>query len=281
MRQAIVTGSNGQDGYYLLEILRRNHIEPVVVPRASGIDLSNADVVLDLVQSVRPAYVFHLAAHSTVNHVLAIPNHATIATGALTLLEAVRQVVPTCRVFLPGSAYQFKNYGAPIHENDSRESKSIYCAAREYAYQMAKIYRDMGVAVYWGYLFHHESPRRSPAHISQKIAQAAKRRQMIEIGDPSVVKEWTWAGDTMEAAWMLVNQDRIWEANIGSGVGHSIADFARLCFFEKGLDWQQFVKENPAYESSFRSLTANPERIHSLGWSPRHDLQYLAHEMTK
>ncbi len=278
-QSAIITGSNGQDGYFVVEILRRHDIEPIMVPSASGIDLTNQQVVRDLISTARPDYLFHLAANSTVDHHQALPNHATIATGTLMLLEALRQSAPKCRVFLPGSAYQFKNAGLPIAEDHPREATSVYCAAREYSHELARVYRGLGLKVFWAYLFHHESPRRGPAHLSQKIAHAARHALPIEIRDPSVIKEWTWASDTMEAAWALVNQDAIWEVNIGTGIGHSIEEFMRLCFFRKGLDYRQYLQKTDNF--SCESLTANPARIHSLGWRPRHDIEYLAEQMTK
>lgn len=279
MKSAIITGSNGQDGHYLSEILKHYHVEPVLVPKASGIDLTNVGVVTELVSNVKPEYIFHLAAHSTTDHGSALSNHDVIATGSLVLLEAARLVAPKCRVFLAGSAYQFKMQDRPISETDPLDNTSVYCESRAYSHGIAKVYRGMGLSVYFGYLFHHESPRRGINHLSQKISRAARRRAMIEVGDASMIKEWTWAGDTMNAVWSLVNQDKIWEANIGTGIGQSIADFADLCFSLKGLDWREFVKENKDRDSRFKTLTANPERIHSTGWRPERDLQYLAEQM--
>jgi GDPmannose 4,6-dehydratase len=279
MKSAIITGANGQDGYYLQELLKRESVDAVLVSRASGIDLANAVVVSDLVANTRPDYVFHLAAKSTLDHKVAGTNHGAIASGAFNLLEAVRKWVPECKVFLAGSAYQFKNEGEPIKETDPWDTTSVYCAARGYSNLLARAYRSMGFSVYFGYFFHHDSPRRGAKHLSQKIAQAARNKQSIEIGDLRVVKEWTHASDTVEAVWTLVNQQRSWEANIGTGIGHNIEDFVEACFAAAGLDYREFVTTDPSYVAPYRRLTCDPSRIYRTGWKPRHGLEYLAEQM--
>lgn len=281
MKQAIVTGSNGQDGTFLVELLRHYQIEPVLISRCSGVNLNNPCVMTDLVQQVRPEYIFHLAASSTVDHVSARPNHNLFADAVFNILEAVKQYVPECRVFLAGSAYQFRNDGNPIKETDPWETRSVYCAARGYSNLLARAYRHMGLHVYFGYFFHHDSPRRHARHISQRIAMAAREGREVEIGNMDVVKEWTWAGDAVEAIWSLVNQDAVWEANIGTGIGHSIAEFAQACFAVNGLDYHQYVRPRPGFEPEYSRLTCDPLRILSTGWRPHHDLQYLAEQMVK
>jgi len=279
MRNAIITGGNGQDGHYLAELLRHYQVEPVLVNRGSGIDLGSASVVSGLVESVRPEFIFHLAANSTVDHLAALANHDTIASGSLNILEAVKRHAPECRVFLAGSAYQFLNVGNPIKETDPWDTESVYCAARGYSNLLARAYRSMGLSVYFGYFFHHDSPRRGLRHLSGQIANAAKSKLPITIGDISVVKEWTWAGDSMEAVWSLVNQDTIWEANIGTGIGRTVAEFCEACYLSMGLRWQDFVRSNNDFTPKFQRLTCDPERIYSTGWRPRYDMEYLASAM--
>lgn len=275
----IITGSNGQDGYYLQELLKREGVDAILVHRGSGIDLADPDVVNDLILNTRPNFIFHLAASSTVDHVAARTNHDVIGTGTFNLLEAVRKWTPDCKVFLAGSAYQFRNDGDPIKETDLWDTTSVYCAARGYSNLLARAYREMGIATYYGFLFHHDSPRRGKQHLSQKIAHAARTKSTIEIGDLRVVKEWTHASDTVEAMWTLVNQNRVWEANIGTGIGHSIEDFAEACFAAAGFDYRQYVTTRKDYVAPYRSLTCDPSRIYRTGWKPLHGLEYLAEQM--
>lgn len=277
--KAIITGANGQDGFYLAKLLRHYRVEPILINSDSGIDLSQRFVVQDLVDSAQPDFIFHLAAKSTTAHNLCANNHETIAQGAFNLLDAAHKFARNCRVFLAGSAYQFKNTGAPISEDDPWDTKSVYCAARGYSKLLAEAYRAQGLMTYFGYFFHHDSPRRGMEHISQRIALAARDREHIEIGDPLVVKEWTFAGDTMEAVWSLVQQDAIFEANIGTGIGNSIAEFAEACYLSQGLEWRDYVKPIDGYVAPYQSLTCNPERILSTGWKPRYRLYELAHMM--
>lgn len=278
-RSAIITGSNGQDGSYLQELLQREGVDAILVHRGSGIDLASEEVVDSLVLNTRPDFIFHLAANSTIEHSAARANHDAIACGTLNLLEAVRKWTPACSVFLAGSAYQFKNEGEPIKETDPWDTTSVYCAARGYSNLLARTYRSMGLSVYFGYLFHHDSPRRGASHLSQKIAHAAKTRTKIEVGDLRVEKEWTHAADTVEAIWTLVNQQRTWEANIGTGIGHSIEDFAEACFAAAGLDYNHYITTTPGYRAPYRRTICDPSRIYRTGWKPRHGLEYLAEQM--
>jgi GDPmannose 4,6-dehydratase len=278
--KAIITGSNGQDGWYLEKLLRHYRVEPIPIPSDSYIDLNSGPIVQSFVDNVQPDFVFHLAAKSTVSHNSSVANHHIISNGSFNLLDAAHRFARNCRVFLAGSAYQFKNEGKPISETDPWDTTSVYCAARGYSKLLADAYRAQGLMAYFGYFFHHESPRRGSEHMSQRIAKAARNHEPIEIGDPSVVKEWTFAADAMEAVWSLVNQDVIFEANIGTGIGHSIAAFADLCYAAHSLDWKNYVKTSEDYISPYRSLTCNPERIFSTGWRPRTTIEELAELMT-
>jgi len=279
MKSAIITGSNGQDGQYLTDLLRHYQVNPVHVSSHSGVNLADAAVVGDLVYSIKPDFIFHLAAKSTVHHSAARQNHHLFTNGTLNILEAVRSHAPECRVFLAGSAYQFKNEGRPIKETDPWDTRSVYCAARGYSNSLARAYRHMGLHVFFGYFFHHDSPRRHARHISQRIASAAREGKDVEIGNMDVVKEWTWAGDTVQAVWSLVNQDAVWEANIGTGIGHSIAEFASACYAAVGLNYLNYIRPRADFEPEYSRLTCDPSRIHSTGWRPLHDLNYLAEQM--
>jgi GDPmannose 4,6-dehydratase len=279
MKRAIITGANGQDGFFLAELLRHYQIEPVLVPSSGVVSIVDTYAVNRLVEDTRPDYVFHLAAKSTVEHAAARQNHYLLANGTLNILQAVKDYAPECCVFLTGSAYQFRNDGNPIKETDPWETRSVYCAARGYSNLLARAYRHMGLHVYFGYFFHHDSPRRHARHISQRIATAAREGKEVEIGNAEVVKEWTWAGDTVEAVWSLVNQDKIWEANIGTGIGHSIMEFAEACFAVKGLNAKNFVRPRADFEPEYSRLTCDPERIYSTGWRPRRNLEYIAEQM--
>ena len=99
------------------------------------------------------------------------------------------------------------------------------------------------------------------------------------MGDLGVEKEWTFAGETVEAMWTLVQQDEIFEANLGSGIAHSIADWANACFMVVHCDWREYVIQKELFTPEYSRLVANPARIQALGWRPKISLPQLAHMM--
>jgi GDPmannose 4,6-dehydratase len=282
--RALVFGANGQDGRYLTALLREQGIEALGVSRSG--EWNHADVarfreVEELIRSARPDYVFQLAARSTTRHDALFENHETISTGALNVLEAAHRHCPRARVFIAGSAVQFKNTGAPIDEETPFEASSPYAVARIQSTYAARYYRSLGLHAYVGYLFHHESPLRPPGHVSRMIAEGARRiaagsAEILEVGDISVIKEWTFALDTARAMIILLQQDQIFEVVIGSGEGHSIEEWLKLCFAQVGFTWQDHVRVREGFRAEYQRLISQPTRIMELGWTPRVSFEELA-----
>lgn len=289
--KALVFGANGQDGHYLIEELRGRGVEAVGISRAGPWqrgDVARREDVEAALRAVRPALVFHLAANSTARHEALFENHETISTGTLNVLEGVRLHCPEARVFVAGSALQFQNSGAPIDETAPFEASSPYAVARIQSVYAARYFRSCGVRAYVGYLFHHDSPRRGPRHVSQLIAAAARRiargsAETLELADVSVVKEWTFAGDVARAMLALIEQDDVMEAVIGSGQGHAIQEWVERCFAIAGRPWQEHVRPAPraaaAPASTSLPVVSRPDRIRSLGWTPRVSFDDLARLM--
>lgn len=281
---AIIFGANGQDGYYLGELCKTRNIATIPVARSGNCvrgDVSSYKEVESAIKTYLPNYVFHLAANSTTRHEVLFENHATIATGTLNILEAVKIHCPWAKVFITGSGVQFENIGKPIAENDKFQGNSPYSVARIQSVYAARYYRSLGVRVYVGYLFHHESPLRKPSHVSQKIALAAKRiaagsDEILNVGDISVKKEWTFAGDISKGIFTLIEQDNVFEAVIGSGVAYSIENWLEECFSVIGKDWHNHVKLLDRFTPEYKCLFSNPQTINSLGWYPIVDLPELA-----
>jgi GDPmannose 4,6-dehydratase len=280
---ALVLGANGQDGPYLIEALRARGIEATGFSRSGPwqrLDVADRAAVEAAVAAARPDYVFQLAARSTTRHEALHDNHAAISTGCLNVLEAVRAHAPAARVFIPGSGVQFRNDGRPIDEDTPFEASSAYAVARIQSVYAARYYRSLGVRAYVGYLFHHESPRRGPPHLAAVIARAARSGESLEIGDPSVVKEWAFAGDVMEAAVTLASQDQVFEAVIGTGEGHSVEEWLEACFSRAGRDWRAHVTARPGFRAEYPRLVSRPDRLRALGWHPRVSFAELAALMT-
>ena len=282
--KALIFGANGQDGHYLHDQCKHKGIEPIGVSRTGDWvhgDVSCYDQVERLIKLHQPTYVFHVAANSTTRHDALFENHETISSGTLNVLEAVKRNCPTARVFITGSGLQFKNTGAPILEHDEFEASSPYCIARIQSVYAARYYRSLGIRAYVGYLFHHESPYRNSRHVSKMIALAAQRiaagsNEVIEIGDISVEKEWTFAGDVAKGIFTLVEQDEMFEAVIGSGVAYSIKDWLEQCFGLIGKNWCDHVRFRDGFTSEYCRLVSDPTTIQDLGWAPEVTLLNLA-----
>jgi GDPmannose 4,6-dehydratase len=280
--KAIIFGASGQDGFYLKQLLAREKIETISVSRSDSEvigDVSNWDFVSQLVKANRPDYIFHFAANSTTQHLAVFENHAAICTGTINILEAAYQYSRHSKVFLTGSAMQFENRGAPIDENTPFASGSAYAVSRIHSVFAGRYYRSLGLNIYVGYFFNHDSPLRTSDHINKKIALSARSSNSIEIGDISVRKEFNFAGDVMEAVWLLVNQEEISEAVIGSGEAHSIEEWLDLCFRCVSKDWHEYVKIKEGFRPEYRVLVSRPNLIKSLGWRPKTSIEDLARMM--
>jgi GDPmannose 4,6-dehydratase len=285
---AIIFGANGQDGYYLSNLLSLQKIRVIAVSRnGNGIigDVSDLAFVEALIKNHQPDYIFHFAANSTTNHSALFDNHAAISTGTLNILESVRLYCPGARVFLSGSAMQFRNEGLPINEETEFEAGSAYAASRIYSVYMGRYYRNkFNTKVFCGYFFNHDSPGRSEQHVNKKITQAATRiaagsMEKLELGNIDVKKEFNFAGDFMEAVWKLVNQDNLSEAVIGSGIAYSIKEWLEYCFNKIGKNWKDFVAIRQNFEPEYNILVSDPGRIMQLGWKPKVGFTELADMM--
>ncbi len=286
--KALIFGISGQDGVYLSELLKSQSIKVIGLARRNGNwligDVAETAIVEALIRENKPDYIFHLAANSTTSHDVLFENHATISTGTLNILEAVYRYSQQSRVFISGSALQFANIGNPISEIDPFEAKSPYSVARIQSVYAARYFRSLGIKIYVGYFFHHDSPLRGEHHINMKIAKTVLRikdgaDEMMEIGNIDVVKEYNYAGDIVRAIWLLVNQDTIFETMIGSGKGYAIRDWLQICFGRIGRDWQPYVKIKQGYRPEFYKLVANPATLFSIGWTPTSDIYKLAEKM--
>jgi GDPmannose 4,6-dehydratase len=259
------------------------------VSRSGGFnqgDVGSFSLVEELVKSHKPDIIFHLAAISTTRHDALLENHRTIGTGALNVLETVYRWHPGCKVFLAGSGLQFVNTGDPIKETAAFHASSAYSVARIHSVFAARYFRSLGVRAFVGYLFHHESPLRKSLHVSQKIVQAVKRiaagsAEKLELGDITVEKEWAFAGDIAEGIAVLVEQEAVFEAVIGTGRTYTIEDWLEICFTSVGEDWRDHVVRLDGFSSDYKRLLSDPETMHSLGWLPTVGIVELAELMLR
>jgi len=284
---ALIFGANGQDGFYLSELLHQQGYKVIGVSRSGGFlqtDINDFKAVSILINEYKPEFIFHLAANSTTRHDVIFENHSTISTGTLNILEAVKQYSNNSKVFISGSGLQFVNNNLPIKETDAFEARDAYSVSRIHSVYAARYYRRLGLKVYVGYFFNHDSPRRTDRHMAMKIASFALKvskgsTEKLEIGDINTIKEWTYAGDVVKGVWTLVNQDKIFEANIGSGIGYSIKDWLDVCFQLIGKNWHDYIFEKNDFVAEYKQLVSDSSLIFSLGWKPEVSLNQLAQKM--
>jgi len=289
--KALIFGIDGQDGYYLTRLLQSMRFD---VSGVSSLDtkwtkgsVADYPFVKEIIKTQQPGYIFHFAANSTTKHEALFENHDAISTGTINILESVRLHCPSTKVFLSGSAMQFKNDGMPINEQTPFEASSPYSVARIHSVYAGRYYRRaFGMKVYVGYFFNHDSPLRSDQHVDQKIIAAVKRiekgsAEKLELGNIDIKKEFNYAGDVVKAVWQLVDQDKLFEAVIGSGKTYSIKDWLEYCFRQIGKNWKDHVATKPGYVPEYRILVSDPRLIKSIGWKPVIDFYQLADKMLK
>jgi len=286
--KALIFGASGQDGFYLSHLLQQQQVEVVAASRTgeNGVraDVADYAAVSRLIADCHPDYIFHLAANSTTSHDALFENHAAISLGTLNVLEATRLLMPSAKVFISGSGLQFRNTGMPIKETDTFEARDPYSVSRIESVYASRYFRTLGLKVYVGYFFNHDSPRRTPRHLAKMIASTvadiangADRR--LQIGNLSVQKEWGYAGDIVEAVWTLVQQNEVFEAVLGTGKAYSVQQYIETCFSLIGRDWTEFVDARPGFKAEYQVLVSDPRTIFSLGWHPHVDIHQLAQMM--
>ena len=288
MKSAIIFGASGQDGYLLNDILINNKVTTHLVSRNNSPikgDVSNYDFVCSLINSIKPDYIFHFAATSNVSHEFLFENHSSISLGAINILESVKTYSKESKVFIAGSAEQFENNGEPINEFTPFKANSTYSAERIYATHISRYFREKhNVQVYLGFFFHHDSPFRSNNHLNQRIINFVKdlsveSKNKFRIGDYNIQKEFNYSGDFMEAVWLLINQNNIYEVVIGSGKPYPISDWLELAFAKRNLDWRNWIEVDKEFQKPYEKLFSDPSLMKSLGWEPKTGLGELLNLM--
>ncbi len=288
MITALIFGSNGQDGFYLNKLLSNNGIQVYNISRKNSKiigDVSDYNFVEKLINEVKPNFIFHFAAISKTSHDFIFENHSSISLGTINILEAVKLYSNNTKVFISGSALQFKNTGKPIDEFSEFDPSSAYATSRIHSVYTARYYREkFNLKIYIGYFFNHDSPLRSINHVNQKIVNASVNISKGEIkklvlGDINVKKEFSFAGDIVEAVWLFVNQNSVFETVIGSGIAYSIIDWLVLCFNRFNLDWHDFVVIDNKFNNNNLTLVSNPKTINKIGWLQKTHINELANIM--
>lgn len=310
-RSALITGISGQDGSYLAEFLLekgyRVHgmYRHTSVPTLSRIehlvgdielhqsDLTDQASLFKLIRQVRPDEVYNLAAQSFVgtswDQVLVTGE--TTGLGVARMLEAIRCVDSNIRFYQASSSEMFgKVEETPQRETTLLHPRSPYGVAKVYGHYLTINYREsFGMFACSGILFNHESPRRGLEFVTRKITHAAARiklglQQELRLGNLEAQRDWGFAGDYVEAMWMMLQQDKPEDFVIGTGKTYRVRDFVNLAFAEVGLDPDKHVVVDPNFyrPAEVDLLLADPTKAErKLGWKPRTDLGQLVKMMVQ
>jgi GDPmannose 4,6-dehydratase len=306
---ALITGITGQDGSYLAELLLDKGYQVHGVVRHTStesygridhlrgrVSLHKADLLDEgslssLLQEVQPREFYNLAAMSFVPVSWQQPTFTAEVTGlgALRALEAIRSVNPRIRFYQASSS---EMYGEVV-ETPQRETtrfypRSPYAVAKVFAHHITVNYRESyGMYACSGILFNHESPRRGLDFVTRKITHAAARIKVglqseLRLGNLDACRDWGYAGDYVEAMWLMLQQDQPDDYVIGTGTTTRVGDFVDLAFDYLGLDSQQHVVIDPKFyrPAEVNLLLADPSKAkRQLKWQPKTELKQLVRMM--
>jgi GDPmannose 4,6-dehydratase len=275
---ALVTGAAGQDGSYLVELLRGRGYEVVAIDRGD-VDLLDAGAVHAVLREAAPREVYNLASPSFVSRSWEEPVEvAQLGTIGVTLmLEAIRDIDSTIRFCQASSAEVF---GVPAETPQSEATPfqpvSPYGAAKAYASFITSAYRNRyGLHASSAILFNHESPRRSGEFLPAKVAHgvaaiAAGREHELVLGDLEARRDWGYAPDFVEAMWLMLQQDVADDYVIATGETHSVAELVELAFAHAGLDWRGHVRvdESLMRAQNYQLVGDATKARSALGWTP-------------
>ncbi len=329
MKKALITGITGQDGSYLAELLLNKGYEVHGVirrsssfntgridhlyqdPHESGVrmflhygDLNDASSLNKVLRDVRPDEIYNLGAQSHVKVSFDVPEYTgeVDALGAVRILEGIRETELNTKFYQASSSELYgKVVETPQSETTPFYPRSPYACAKAYAYYITVNYRESyGMFACNGILFNHESPRRGETFVTRKITRAAAKiklgmQQCLYLGNLDAKRDWGFAGDSVEAMWLMLQQSEPDDYVVATGETHSVREFAEKVFarlgmpiewqgkgmHEKGIDTQSgkiVIEVDPKY---FRPaevdllLGDSTKARQKLGWIPKTDLDGL------
>jgi GDPmannose 4,6-dehydratase len=308
-KRAIITGITGQDGSYLAELLLEKGYEVVGAVRRSSspnfwriqhlldrVTLKPADLLdqlslLRLIDEVRPMEIYNLAAMSFVPASWDQPmlTGEFNAQGVTRLLDAVRQVDTSIRIYQASSSEMFgKVRQVPQTEQTPFYPRSPYGVSKVFAHYITINYRESyNLFAVSGMLFNHESPRRGLEFVTRKVTDGVARIKLgladsLGIGNLDAHRDWGFAGDYVRAMWMMLQRDTPDDYVIATGVAHSVRELIEIAFSRAGLDWQKYVRIDPAFlrPAEVEHLLGDASKAKAeLGWAPSVDFKQLVEMM--
>jgi len=323
MEKAFITGINGQDGSYLAEFLLKKGYKVYGLVRRVAFEnleeqFSRIEHILDkihlyygdvtdyptiwrLIEKIQPDEVYHLAAQTQVG-ISFEDDFGTLKInidGAHNILSVIKEVSPKSKFYFAGSSEMFgKIKETPQNENTPFNPISPYAISKATGFYLTKMYQEAyGIFASNGILFNHESPRRGFEFVTRKITSTAAKIKLgleeeLHLGNIETKRDWGFAGDYVEAMWLMLQQKKPDDYVIGTGETHSVKEFLKLAFEYLELDWRKYVVIDkklyrPAEVYELRADYSKAKK--NLGWKPKikfeelvkmmvaHDLKYLKH----
>ena len=318
MSKALITGITGQDGSYLAELLLAKGYEVHgLVRRSSSFstgriehiylednlpgervrlhygDLNDASSLQRVLASVEPDEIYNLGAQSHVRVSFDIPEYTVEVTGVgtLRLLEAMRNLGMRARVYQASSSEMYGQVAeTPQTERTPFHPRSPYACAKVFAHHIAVNYRESyGLHASCGILFNHESPRRGETFVTRKITRGLTRislglQERLFLGNLDARRDWGFAGDFVEAMWMMLQQDEPDDYVIATGETHSVREFLDEVGRVLDLDWSRYVSIDERYyrPAEVDLLLGDASKARArLGWEPRTSFTELVRLMTE
>ena len=313
MKKVLITGINGQDGSYLAEllynkgyeihgILKRNSVSENQTYRLNNIfnkihlhygDLSDLSSLISIINKVKPHEIYNLAAQSHVRISFDQPIYTSNVTGigTLNLLEAVRLINPTIKIYQASSSEMFGNSidsDGFQRETTPMNPVSPYGCAKVFSYNICRNYRNSyNMFISNGILFNHESPRRGTNFVKNKVCKEAVKIKLglsneLKLGNLDATRDWGHAKDYVEAMWLILQQEEPDDFVCSTGISHSVQELVEYVFGKLDLDWEQYIKQDEKF--------LRPEELHNLkgdcsklrektGWKLNYTFESMLDEM--
>jgi len=310
-KRALITGITGQDGSYLAELLlekgytvfgmvrraskdnfeRIEHLLPRLVLKQA--DLLDQLSLIRALEDSRPQEVYNLAAQSFVPTSWTQPvlTAEFTALGVTRLLDAVRLVDPAIRFYQASSSEMFgKVRESPQTERTPFHPRSPYGVAKVYGHDITVNYRESyGLFACSGILFNHESPRRGLEFVTRKVTDAVARikhglQQELRLGNLEARRDWGFAGDYVQAMWLMLQQEEPDDYVVATGESHSVHELVQHAFEHAGLDWRKYVVIDPIFKrpAEVDVLLGDASKARQkLGWEPKVQFPELVRMMVQ
>tara|TARA_X000000368_G_scaffold175445_1_gene138359 strand:+ start:14504 stop:15535 length:1032 start_codon:yes stop_codon:yes gene_type:complete len=317
MKTVLITGITGQDGYYLASfLLKKGYEVHGTIRRSSSINTNRIDSLIStfssngqlklhysdlldsaslsyLINEIQPDEVYNLAAqsHVAVSFKNPVLTSQVGTLGSISLLEAIRSVEKNIKFYQASSSEMYGGqFKLKLNEESPFDPKSPYAASKVFAHNINQIYRDSyELFCVNGILFNHESPYRGETFVTRKITRAVSRislglQSKLTLGNLEASRDWGFAGDYVEAMYLMMQHDTPDDWVIATGETHTVKEFLEIAFNYIDLDFEQFVQTSDKYlrPNEVDYLLGDPTKAKTiLGWEPKTSFKELVEMMVE